>query len=265
MKANKISILITLYLFLCITKSLFASSISLPININGYYLIRLPGSSKYIQNTLSKLPDNIIFSIPDINNASNTSFMLDGHLVKAYPGTVFKISKSSFIPLSGRFEFSSDETATNSINIIANNCNAGYSYGHFLIEATPDNGIFFAMKNRGSAWVKDHYRKVFELKSGQQLQVPLFGESILRNRVEAFWGKDPSSFGNLGEIGQETAYGIVGKDTPSYKTKALSNKKKKQIDDNNDSLDNEKEVNDKNVEDDNNETENKQSNKIIEN
>lgn len=257
MKANKITILIILYLFLFFTKSLFASSVSLPIDINGYYLIRLPGSSKYIQNTLTKLPDNIIFSIPDINNASNTSFTLDGHLVKAYPGTVFKISKSSFIPLSGRFEFTSDETATNSINIIANNCNAGYSYGHFLIEATPDNGIFFAMKNNGSAWIKDHHRKVFELKSGQQLQVPLFGESILRNRVEAFWGKEPSSFGNLGEIGQETAYGIVGKDSTSYRSKkGPSTKKKEQIDDNNDSLD---------QEDKDNETENKQSNKKIEN
>ena len=109
--------------------------------------------------------------------------------------------------------FNSDENATNSISIVANNCNAGYSYGNFLIEVTPDNGVFFALKNKGSAWVKDVNRKVFELKQGQQIQVPLFGSSVLRNHVEAFWGKEPSSFGHLGEVGQETAYGIVGKDS----------------------------------------------------
>lgn len=246
MKINKISLLFFLYLFLSCNSNILASSCSLPISINGYYLIRLPGSSRFIHNTSTNLPDNSIFSIPDTNNASNTSIMIDGHLVKAYPGTVFKVSKGSFIPLSGRFEFSSDETATSSISIIANNCNAGYSFGHFLIESTPDNGVFFAMKNKGNVWIKDQHRKVFELKPGQQLHVPLFGESILRNRVEAFWGKEPSSFNNLGEVGQETAYGIVNSSSLKSTLKSSKNKEKNKQDNDEDEVEDKKEDGDEN-------------------
>ena len=206
-----------LYIYLLVLillpySDLFAST-SLPLEINGNYFIRLPKTSKYTNPTLKKYPDNTIYSIPDINNASNSTILLDGHEIKVFPGSVFKISKGFFVPLAGRYEFASDETATNSINIIVNNCNAGYSFGHFIIEATPDNGVFFALKSSGRAWVKDSFRKVFELRQGQQVHVPLFGASVLRNRVESFWGKEPSSFGNLGEVGRETAYGIVGNDS----------------------------------------------------
>ncbi len=213
------SILLFLILFLSFIGINKIFAVSLPVAIEGNYLIRLPGSGRYIQKNLPKLPDNTIISIP-LENASNSLLILDSHNIKLYPGAVFKISKGSFIPMAGRFEFSSEEkTATSTINIVANNCNAGYRYGHFLVEVTPDNGIFFAMKNKGLAWVKDIYRKVFELKQGQQVHIPLFGQSKLRNTIEAFWGKEPSSFGHLGEVGQETAYGIVGKGTPPVKLK----------------------------------------------
>ena len=226
MKRYKKSFLFIISLFLFYTE-LFGAS--LPLSIEGNHLIRLPGSSKYIEDKLTTVPDNIIIFVPEANNASNSILNLDGHSIKLYPGSVFKISKGFFMPMSGRFEFTSDETATNSINIIANNCNAGYSYGHFLIEATPDNGIFFAMKNNGSAWIKDLSRKVFELKQGQQVQVPLYGNSVIRSRVESFWGKEPSSFGNLGEVGQETAYGIVGKESALQKaSRSLFEKKAKE-------------------------------------
>ena len=210
-------------LFCLLTVSVFADS--LPIEVTGDYFIRLPRSSRYIRNPLSTIPENAIVSINENNNASESFLLLDGHRIKLFPGAVFKISKGSFSPLVGRFEFTSDETASNTINIVANNCNAGYSYGHFLIEVTPDNGVFFALKNKGLAWVKDVSRKVFELRQGQQVQVPLFGPSVLKSRVEAFWGKDPSSFGHLGEIGQETAYGIVGKDSFYSKSKRNSREK----------------------------------------
>ncbi len=215
MKANN-CFFITI-LFCCFANIIFGAS--LPIDIIGDYYIRPSGSSRYIRNPLPTIPDRAIISIPDNDNASDSFLLLDGHKIKLYPGAVFKIQNSSFFPLVGRFEFSSDETATNSISIIANNCNSGYSFGHFLIEVTPDNGVFFALKNNGRAWVKDISRKVFELKQGQQVQIPLYGPSVLKSRVEAFWGKDPSSFGRLGEVGQETAYGIVGKDSSIYKRK----------------------------------------------
>ncbi len=199
---------------------------SLPITIEGEHMIRLPGSSRYIKDAFQKLPDNVIVSIPDLETASSTSAIVDGHTIKLYPGVTFKISKGTFIPLTGRFEFSPEDTATSSINIVAHNCNVGYKSGHFLIEATPDNGIFFALKDNGSVWLKDISRNVFELKSGQQIHIPMFGNAILKPRLEAFWGKEPSSFNSLGEVGQETAYGIVGSDFSNKYSKKKDTKEK---------------------------------------
>ena len=209
MKKMKLNKVLFALMLLLIASKLFSAS--LPIEIDGDYQIRLPDSGRYVSDKSGKFPDNVIITIPNKNIASTTFLILDGHKVRLYSGASFKISKGSFIPLIGRFEFSSDDEDLNTINIIANNCNAAYTFGHFLIEVTPDNGVFFAMKSKGSAWVKDVYRKVYELKPGQQVQVPLYGSSVSRNHVESFWGKNPSSFGNLGEVGQETAYGIVGK------------------------------------------------------
>lgn len=234
MKLNKNKSFVLLLLFFYLLNSHLLAA-SLPLSIQGEYLIRLPNSSKYIRNSLKEFPDNIIINVPNSNKSTNSVLTLDGHVIKLYPGVVFKISKGYLYPLLGRFEFDSDDNDNNSINIITNNCNASYNYGHFFIEVTPDNGVFFSLKNKGSAWVKDSSRKVFELKQGQQIQVPLFGESVVKNRVESFWGKTPSSYGNLGEMGQETAYGIVGKDnsfTPSNQIK--EEKKNDEIDENDD-------------------------------
>ena len=208
-----IKVFVVLVFFICSCVPLVSASLS--VDIVGDYFIRLPHSSRYVRNTLSNLPDDVIFCIPEIENATSTTAIVDGHSVKLYPGASFRVSKASFIPLTGRFEFSTLETAGKSISIVANNCNAGYFCGHFLLEATPDNGVFFAMKDKGRAWVKDISRNVFELKAGQQVHIPKFGNGVFKNRLDAFWGKAPSSFKHLGEVGQETAYGLVGSNMPS--------------------------------------------------
>lgn len=185
-----------------------------PLTIQGKYFIRLPDSSRFSENPVDeRIPDGSIVSIPKVRNASTSILLLNGHKVVLYPGATFKWRKTVLTPLSGRFEFSSEEgSGFDSVNIATKNCNAGYKYGRFLIEATPDNGVFFAMRNSGSAWIKDIYRNVFELKAGQQIHIPLFGQAVSKNRLEAFWGKESSSFANLGEVGQEASYGIVGQD-----------------------------------------------------
>lgn len=195
------------------------SAASIPLSIEGEYLIRFPGSSSYTKDNTSDFPENAIISIPDKKYSEPVNSVLDGCSLKLYPGVSFRISKGYFLPLTGRFEFISNAIATKSINIIGSNYNAGYMNGHFLIEVTPDNGVFFALKDKGIAWVKDSARKVFSLKNGQQVHIPMFGAGVIKNRLESFWGKAPSSYGALGEVGQETAYGIVGFDLSNNKVK----------------------------------------------
>lgn len=248
MKKNCKIIITVFCFFLLFTVALSAKS--LEYSISGDYMVRLPGSSVYIKSTLSNFPNNTIFSIPDINVASCSSLLLEGHQIKLYPGTVFKFNKECFVPLAGRFEFSTDDNESTPINIVANNCNAGYISGHFFIEVTPDNGVFFVLKNKGSVWIKDINRKVFELKQGQQVHVPLFGDSVFKNRVDSFWGKPPSSFKNLSEAGQETSYGILAnsfrvdnnipnKEKLNNDDKSGSNKKEEDDEDNVETEDNE--------------------------
>ncbi len=247
MKTNKslLSLFLSLIVLLA-TQNLFSAS--LPLDIEGEYLIRFPGSSKAVHNKNKVFPDNAIYSIPNEAKASDTILLLSGHRIKLYPGASFKISKGLLIPLVGRFEFSTSDDEAESVNIVANNCNSAYTYGHFFIEATPDNGIFFAMKSKGSAWVKDIARNVYELKQGQQVQVPLYGQAVLKSHVESFWGKKPSSFGHLGEVGQETAYGIAGTGSGySFNSKKSSDisdsdEKENDDDDENEDKDNKEEL-----------------------
>ena len=62
--------------------------------------------------------------------------------------------------------------------------------------------------------------------------------------MESFWGKKPSSFGHLGEVGQETAYGIAGTgsgySSVSKKSSEVSNADEKEDED----LDDKKEEDD---------------------
>mgnify|MGYP003289959125 CR=1 FL=1 len=195
----------------CILNSLFAEY---SVSIEGNHLIRLPGSSRYREDNFERFPNNSIISVPDERNASSSYLLLNEHRIQLYPGCVCKISDATLIPLSGRFEFDSDATATTSVFIATDRCNASYSSGNFFIEATPDNGVFFALKDNGKIWIKDSYRQVFEMRSGQQIHIPLFGTSVLKNHMEGFWNREPSGFDNLGEAGQEGAYGIVSYNNP---------------------------------------------------
>ena len=216
-------------LLFCLPLKLLAANLS--VEIIGDFLLRVPGSSSYIKSELKSFPEDSIFSIPDLENASSSTLIIDGQNIKLFPGTVFKVTKDYLLPLAGRFEFNNEDSEANTINVVANNCNAGYVYGHFLIEVTPDNGVFFALKNKGNAWVKDISRKVYVLKQGQQLQVPLFGNTVLKRSVDYFWGKAPSSFKHLGEVGQETAYGILGNNSSfinSLKSSLEETKEKKE-------------------------------------
>ena len=120
MKTNN-SLLFLFFIFLFAGQNLFSAPFSL--DIEGEYLIRFPGSSKAVHNHSNLFPDNAIYSVPNEEKASDTILLLDGHRIKLHPGASFKVSKGLFIPLVGRFEFSTKDNEADSVNIVANNCN----------------------------------------------------------------------------------------------------------------------------------------------
>ncbi len=220
--SRKLLIFFCLTLFSGVVYTAFASTTA---HVEGAHKIRLAGTARYISKELDNIPNNSIVMIPDTRNASPSTLIFETHSIKVFPGAVFKIVGKILQPLSGRFEFNTD-VASGSLSIYTERCNIGYRKGNFLIEATPDNGVFFALKNNGDVWLKDSYRKVYEMVSSQQIHIPVFGETVVKNRLEGFWYDEPAGFDDTGDAGIEIGYGIAGTGT----TKSDDNKSESEKD-----------------------------------
>jgi len=162
----------------------------------GFYL-RTPGSVAFrlIDATQTIEPGSILtvksfFSSP---LATETRAVCGSHTISFFPGATVKILKDCLQPLSGRIEITS-EAATEPLEIRTAKFSGEISDGRLLLEVTPDNGIFVAMRNRGQAWFKDRSRKIFELENGHELHFPLFGPTVEMPVVSGFWSDQPSSF-----------------------------------------------------------------------
>jgi hypothetical protein len=69
-----------------------------------------------------------------------------------------------------------------------------YNSGRLLLEVTPDDGTFIALRNKGDAFVKALNRQIFDLAAGQEVYFPLFGEAKLKKRLSGFWSDPPTGF-----------------------------------------------------------------------
>lgn len=162
----------------------------------GFY-VRDPGAVAFrlINATQTIEPDSILtvksfFSSP---LATETRAVCGSHTISFFPGATVKILKDSLQPLSGRIEITS-EAATEPLAIRTARFSGEISDGRLLLEVTPDNGVFVAMRNRGQAWFKDRSRKIFELENGHELHFPLFGPTVEMPVISGFWSDQPSSF-----------------------------------------------------------------------
>lgn len=224
--SRKLLIIFCLTLFSNVVSTAFASTTA---HVEGAHKIRLAGTARYISKELDSIPNNSIVMIPDTRNASPSTLIFETHSIKVFPGAVFKIIGKILQPLSGRFEFNTD-VASGSLSIYTERCNIGYRKGNFLIESTPDNGVFFALKNNGDVWLKDSYRKVYEMVSSQQIHIPVFGETVVKNRLEGFWYDEPAGFDDTGDAGVEIGYGIAGTGTTKYDANKSESEKDKSED-----------------------------------
>jgi len=162
----------------------------------GFY-VRDPGAVAFrlINATQTIEPDSILtvksfFSSP---LATETRAVCGSHTISFFPGATVKILKDSLQPLSGRIEITS-EAATEPLAIRTARFSGEIFDGRLLLEVTPDNGVFVAMRNRGQAWFKDRSRKIFELENGHELHFPLFGPTVEMPVISGFWSDQPSSF-----------------------------------------------------------------------
>ena len=128
--------------------------------------------------------------------ATNSELLVGSHTVTFYPGATVRLLENGLYPISGRLTIMS-QPASEPLNLLAQRFSGAILSGNLLIEVTPDEGTYIAMKKKGSAWFKDRARKIFELKNTGQLHFPLFGETVDQPELSGLWSLPPSSFAQL--------------------------------------------------------------------
>ncbi len=201
LRKNRLVWLLPLMVLLTV-KCLFATDDSLlsRIKVNGTFFCRTPDRVPFMRyiagETLTAGSILTVRSSVENPAATDSAVLLGSHTITFYPGASIRLLDNGIMPLSGRLAIISTEAAE-AINIFAARFSGAMLDGCLLIEITPDDGAYVAMKSAGSAWFKDRERKVFELNNARQLHFPLFGKTLEQNSPGGFWSLPPSSFAAL--------------------------------------------------------------------
>ncbi len=195
-------ILALLSLLLIVSAALASTPLHHKINLTPGFYYRAPGSVGFklyeegqVLESGSILTVKSSFVSP---LATETKIICGSHTVSFFPGATVKILADGIQPLTGRIEIIS-EAALEPLPIRTGKFSGEISDGHLLLEVTPDNGTYVAMRSTGMAWFKDLTRKIFELENGHELHFPLFGPTVEMPVLSGFWSDNPSSFSAAGK------------------------------------------------------------------
>ena len=167
-----------------------------PASFAGPFYFRLPGFRSFVlQHDFSGVPlDTLVAVRPDVHNplATDARMLVGSYTVTMLPGASLKLTARGFVPLAGRFIFSGE--GDEPLVFASRAYELYYNSGRLLLEVTPDDGTFIALRNKGDAFVKALNRQIFDLAAGQEVYFPLFGEAKLKKRLSGFWSDPPTGF-----------------------------------------------------------------------
>jgi len=176
---------------------------------SGPCYFRLPGYHSFVlQNDANSMPlDTLVTVRPDVQSslATDSQLLVGSYTITLLPGATFKIISRGFAPLAGRFLFAGE--GDDPLIFVTRAFELHYKSGGLMLEITPDEGTYIAMRDKGDAFVKDLRRQVYDLKPGQEIYFPLFGEAKLKKRLSGFWEDPPTGFSaarvNAGRVSAE--------------------------------------------------------------
>jgi len=175
---------------------LCSSEKTVSANFVGPFYFRLPGFRSFVlQQNFSGVPSGSLATVrPDVQNplATDSKMLIGSYTVTMLPGASIKISDRGFVPLAGRFIISGE--GDEPLMFISRAYELHYKSGRLLLEVTPDDGTFIALRNKGDAFVKSLNRSIYDLEAGQEIHFPLFGEARLKKRISGFWSDPPTGF-----------------------------------------------------------------------
>lgn len=163
---------------------------------SGPCYFRLPGYHSFVlQDGIdSVLKGTLITVRPDVNSptATESKLLQASYTVTLLPGASLKVTQRGFVPLTGRFIFAGE--GEEAMIFVTRSFELHYRKGRLLLEITPDEGTFMALRNKGNVFVKALNRQVYDLEPGHEVHFPLFKPAKLKKRLSGFWDDPPTGF-----------------------------------------------------------------------
>lgn len=135
--------------------------------------------------TISVLPDTI-FPL-----ATSSRLIIGSTSIVLYPGAVMKIDAGLFQPLAGRFFINNENEASDHVSFGNQRFLARFYTGEYLLEITPRNTVWIAMRKSGEGWVKDFERRIVEFQPGTEVEIPPFSSTVVKEIISSRWEKAP--------------------------------------------------------------------------
>ncbi|GEM_PF-5979835 len=155
-----------------------------PLKMRSFELLAsesiLPGLG-----TISVLPDTI-FPL-----ATSSRLIIGSTSITLYPGAMLKINAGLFQPLSGRFLINNENEASDHVAFGNRRFMARFYTGEYLLEITPRNTVWIAMRKSGEGWVKDFERRIIEFQPGTEVEIPPFSSTVVKETISSRWEKAP--------------------------------------------------------------------------
>lgn len=123
--------------------------------------------------------------------ATGSSLQIGSFSVILYPGATLRIEEKGMRLLGGRIKVSNENVAAESLRFIAAKYHAELYHGEYLLEVSPDGDHWLAALKKGEGWVKDRSRRLVEFQPGTEVQVPLFSETLVKERLSPRWEQPP--------------------------------------------------------------------------
>lgn len=187
--------LILLFFFFAFTL-LNSVAVADSLELSGDLVFRLPGAKNFQKKSGEQLnfPEHTIFAVPPFLKeplATNSKLIIASHSITLFPGATIKIAGGILYPLAGRISFSNENKEIAPIVLRGARYFCQYFHGELLVEVTPENTTWILMQNKGSGWVKDLTRKIVELQSGSEVEIPPFKPTKVREIPGSRWAKPP--------------------------------------------------------------------------
>lgn len=143
-------------------------------------------AGQILETGIISAPPDTLFPL-----ATGSSLQIGSCSVILYPGTTLRIEEKGMRLLGGRIKVSNDNAAAEPLRFISAKFHAELYHGEYLLEVSPDGDNWLAMMKKGEGWMKDRSRRVVEFQPGTEIQVPLFSETLVKERLSPRWEQPP--------------------------------------------------------------------------